>query len=320
MLYARYNRQRQPAFQTATLILQSEKTWVLKKILHPDAQSHLQQMRTAQALLEKHKVSPSVSYPALLENLSTDTCLAFEYIDAFSISELLCRAWRKNDKASFWQALDLYREALNSFGSQKEVYLSPLLRNIFGFEFDDQLQTCGPCGKITLLDASPANILLQTEKRFFIDNEWVFEGSLPLNFILYRNLFHFFKINQAPNLIENFISFESVLQRYRITPEEVRLYQNLEKCFQAYVFGQEPGNAFLKQYLQPAYLSVEAMSQTVKILEQQVKGQAETIDIMLNSLGWRMLEKMRRFAAKIAPPDSWRRRAGEKIRRMCQKL
>ncbi len=315
IIYARFNRHRLPPFQLATTIVQDgARRYVVKQALTPEARAHLAQLRQAQRLLAQRRAAPHVSIPALLEDQSTPDSLAYEFIAAPSLDQILWQALRARDARAFWEALDDYHRLLTAaFGAQPRPVITPQLGAIFGNDLAARLAERGPCSGVAFIDPVFENILCRGADRVFIDNEWVMEGALPAAFAMYRSLFYFFRIKHAQSNLADFIAMEEALAHYQITAEDAAVYREMDERFQAHVFGRERCYAYLDRYAQYAHVSIASLEQTIAHQRQVVKDLHGQIAAMINTPGWQMLEKLRRAAAWIAPDGSRRRRAGRAL-------
>ncbi len=310
IIYARYNRHRRPAFQTATLIVrEGGRQYVVKQALTPEARAHLAQLRQTQQLLAQCRAAPEAAFPALLEDRCTPDALAFEYIDGVSLDRILWQAWRAGDKPAFREALDGYRQLLaGAFGAQPRPVITPELRAIFGDNLAARLGARGPCSGLAFIDPVFENVLCRGTGRVFIDNEWVLPGALPVDFALHRALYYLFKVKYAQHRIEDFVSLEEILAHFKMTEADAAVYRALDERFQAYVFGDDRSSAYLDRYARYAHVSIASLEQTISHQRQVIRDLNGQLAAIINTPGWRMLEKLRRAADRLAPAGS--RRAG----------
>lgn len=321
IIYARYNRHRRPAFQTATLIVR-EGGWqyVVKQALAPAARAHLAQLRQTQKLLEQCRAAPETAFPALLEDRCTPDALAFEYIDAPSLDRILWQAWRAGDKPAFLAALDGYRQMLaGAFGEQPRPVITPELCAIFGDDLAGRLGARGPCSGLAFIDPVFENVLYRGTARVFIDNEWALPGALPVDFALHRALYYFFKVKYAQHRIEDFVTLEETLAHCKMTETDAAVYRALDERFQAYVFGDNRRSAYLDRYARYAHVSIASLEQTISHQRQVIRDLNGQLAAMIHTPGWQILEKLRRAANRLAPAASRRARLGKALwRRLWQ--
>ena len=312
IIYARYNRRRRPAFQTATLIArEGRQRYIIKQALTPEARNHLAHLRRTQQLLAQHRAIPEAAFPALLEDHCGPDALAFEYIDAPSMDQILWQAWRDGDKPTFIKTINGYRHLLtNAFGTQSQPVITPELRAIFGDDPTARLSVCGPCSGLAFIDP-----VLKTysadNTRFFIDNEWVLPGALPVDLPLSRSVL-FLQVKYSQHHIEDFIS----LMRFCPTSKwrsPTRIYREMDECFQAYVFGEDRQAASLDRYARYSYVSIASLEEIISQQRQALHDLNSQMTAIVNTPGWRMLEKLRHLHAKLAPPGTWRARVWEAI-------
>jgi len=161
------------------------------------------------------------------------------------------------------------------------------------------------------------NILVDGDRHYLIDCEWVFAGCLPVSFVLFRSLFYFYEKNKAFGL-EAWIPLAAVLERFAILPETVRRYRAMDEAFQAHVFGRERCYRYKDRYAKYAH-SVPALMETIEHQRQVVRdyhAEIENLRQMLrDSVGWQLVQKAGRLTDKFCPPGTRRRRALERILR-----
>ncbi len=224
IIYARYNRHRCPAFQTATLIVrESGSQYVVKQALTPEARAHLAQLRQTQQLLAQCRAAPEAAFPALLEDRCTPDALAFEYIDRVSLDRILWQAWRAGDKPAFREALDGYRQLLaGELGAQPRPVITPELRAIFGDNLAARLGARGPCSGLAFIDPVFENVLCRGADRCSSTTNGCCPAPCPWISPCTRLVFIQGEIRAAYR-IEDFVSLEEILAHFKMT-EAVRLY------------------------------------------------------------------------------------------------
>lgn len=323
ILYAKYNRHRLPAFQTATLIVEDNgRRWAVKRALTPAARAHLQTMWQEQAWLRQHLAAGRLILPEALK--TEDDALTFPFIDGPSLDALLFQAFLDRDREQFLRLLDDYaagvRAAFETTAQPGAVAaLAPIFgRTDFGFRGEgERYFVHAP------IDLIFDNLIIRESGYVLIDNEWVFPGSLPVSYAIYRALFEFCHLKCRAFGIETFLPFQELAQRYGMDARTVSIYREMEDRFQDYVCGpQRPHyyHPYLKAEETITHLQQMVRDQTAEISRQndligrqqgeleQLRPLAKYLDDILHSTSWRMLQRVCVTVDRLLPPGSRRRR------------
>jgi hypothetical protein len=134
----------------------------------------------------------------------------------------------------------------------------------------------------------------------------VFEGCLPVSFVLFRSLFYFYEKNKAFGL-EAWMPLPAVLDRVALAPETVRRYREMDEAFQAHVFGRERCYRYKDRYAKYA--------RSVPSLLETIEHQRQVIDVMQHSRGWQFVQKTGRLMDTHFPLGTRRRRVLERMLR-----
>lgn len=103
------------------------------------------------------------------------------------------------------------------------------------------------CCQVSNIDGLFENMLITGDGTYCLDYEWVFDFPVPLSFLKYRTLFYLHR--QYQSVMRN-VSLESFLEEFGISGEEIVIYQQMERCFQKYVHGENQ-NIFLGNFMVP---------------------------------------------------------------------
>ena len=123
-----------------------------------------------------------------------------------------------------------YLKRLRSLHDVQDFQETEAFREVFG-EFGADAAALGlRCAPATNIDLICGNILMEGEGGTAIDYEWSFDFPIPLNYLLYRNIFYF-RDHAGREYLGNF-DFHKELG---ITPEEIRAYDKMEEHLQKYV-------------------------------------------------------------------------------------
>jgi len=316
LLYAKYNRHRLPPFQIETSIWRDrDRKFVLKKALCPDAVGHLQRLYEQAAPIRQSLHGDRLRLPEV--TVIDEQTLRFDLVEGRSLDTLLVSAFLAQDKARFLGVITDYLALLNSaFATVPAPVFTESMRQVFGLASPAELEGLGPFLTPALVDLVFENILVDGETHYLIDHEWVFEGCLPVSFVLFRSLFYFYEKNKAFGL-EAWMSLSALLERFALAPETVRRYREMDEAFQAHVFGRERCYRYKDRYAKYAH-SVPSLLETIEHQRQVVRDYHAKILQMQASDGWQFVQKIGRRIDTYFPPGTRRRRRLERMLRRLQ--
>ncbi|MDB9822384.1 class I SAM-dependent methyltransferase [Deltaproteobacteria bacterium] len=247
-VYSKFNRERLPAFQIETSIYrEKEKLGVLKKPLTSEAKGHIASLHNNYELLKDHYRNIKIA-----DAQYRDENIVFEFVNGESLDRLLVESVFKRDISQFYLLLDRFVDSVRSFplsegdDSGNNEDSSGIFGDFTGITSCDYLE-------IANIDLRLDNIILNEDNIFEIfDYEWVFNFSIPVNFVIFRNIEAF--CGKYTEYIKDFISLQELLDRYKISNAEIKIYRRMEKIFQAYVMGKSEDYMIKKAYKKPLVL------------------------------------------------------------------
>ena len=126
-----------------------------------------------------------------------------------------CKQCSQGDRPAFMDLLDVYHTRLRHSLRTIDHFLptgetAPIFQNIPTALLEKE----GPFSCYSFLDPIFENIVIQGDDWYIIDNEWFFNGSLPVSFPFFRSLLIFCKFKYGSLGIDALISFEKLLERY----------------------------------------------------------------------------------------------------------
>jgi O-antigen biosynthesis protein len=324
LLYARYNRHRLPRFQVETSIWRDGgRKFVLKKALTPDAVAHLERLHAQTAPIRHSLRGGCLRLPEV--TVIDKQTLRFDFVEGRSLDALLSDAFRERDQARFLGIVGDYLALLNSAfaplhqetarGADAPVWTEDM-RQVFALTSPAELEGLGPFLTPALADLVFENIIAADGRYYLIDHEWVFDGCLPVSFILFRSLFYFYEKNKQFGL-ETWMPLSAALERFALAPATIRRYREMDEAFQAHVFGRERCYRYKDRYAKYAH-SVPSLLETIEHQRQVVRDYHAKIRKMQASDGWRFVMKAGRLRDKYFPPGTRRRRVLERILRRLQ--
>ena len=236
-IYARYNRERLPRFQTATLILQTDKDVRVKKMaLTPVATAHIQEMKRNHAILQE-------SFHGVRMLAETEDSLSFAFHSGTSLDEWLARQLQQGNSQGVLRRLASYRQWIE----ERAVTMSSPRPPHWHESAAYTERLCLPQANI---DLTFDNIFLDEPDGFtVIDSEWMF-ADIPVEFIFCRAISRFY--DKYQKLCESVqLTLADLLTAFGIPLTELVSWQQMEQAFQSYVYGADPTEKIPPGYCQP---------------------------------------------------------------------
>ena len=250
ILYVKNGSQRDKFFQLQTIIYEDNGRKFVKKIaLCDEALPHLHNMKINYTRLSSLIINQKVK----LANIVAEDkrSITFEYIEGKSLQS----PSNNNEVAAFIEEYTIFfKKSFKTklFDSKK---LSPDMIEVFGdFDysvFDGQLCFQG----YTNIDLIYSNIIIKDDEFYIIDYEWVFDFELPINYILFRNIYSDIK------------TFDYIKHYFHET------YINMELTFSNNYVYNNSFYEYQKKYLHRKY----TINQQIQDREQQIQNKEQQI-------------------------------------------
>ena len=272
ILYVKSNSERAKKYQLQTMIFEENGTkFVKKKALCDEAIPHLMQMKKHYDLLISSITDPAI-HPAKIIK-STDNSLTFEFIGGSSAEHRLLDTLKSKKEENIKKELDRYKmlitEGFKTTVCTPQGLTTPEGRQIFeGVDLSQLGETLCFDGYANI-DLIFSNILYQEDSIHLIDYEWVFEGSIPVNFALFRA----FRSLHYP---------EKLGIDHYFTQTELSIYQAMEK--RLVYFEIMPANSFYQTQARyeknriNMYELISDIKEEITGLNQIIKQKEESID------------------------------------------
>jgi len=233
VIYSKFNKERLPQYQTATIIYTDEigGLHAQKKALNNEALTHIRQIH------ENYKILTSTMNDVKIAKVDIrGNVITFDYIDSPSFDSLLFKEIIDKNKKNLFSYLDQYKVMLLK---QPLVYIENYksvekFKDVFGFEpsFSNIM-----CQSVSNLDLTFENVSFDNGEFTVIDYEWVFEMLVPVEFILYRSINEFYA--KYTDYLSHFVEKEELFNFLRINSDYIRIFEQMEEGFQRYVFGED---------------------------------------------------------------------------------
>lgn len=183
-LFAKYNRERLPKFQTVTKIveLDSGQQKAIKQALMPEAQQHIAEIYANYTRLTTRY--PQIKLvPPTREDATT---VSFPMANGISLENLLKQALDKQDKCAFFALLDKFAAYIDSFVAERQVKFVPCekFKQVFGEWTLDEPQDLIELANVDMIFS---NLFIADDGSITqIDYEWVFDFKIPKKLLLFR--------------------------------------------------------------------------------------------------------------------------------------
>ena len=243
ILFVKYNRTRKPEYQIKTeIIRENGNIYVLKKALTSEACKHISDLKKYAEKISDIYTGFNVDIPEISEDGS---CARYRYIDGISEEDRI-RGFLDN-KEKLLPELRGYLDAVLAVKENKQIQFSMTqdFTNIFGDEFELDGKTAV---EIANIDMIPENIIYSDGQMYCIDNEWVLEFPIPVEFLKYRILFYFYRKFRQDIL--GLTSEDEFWEYFDISEDSREIYTKMESKFQEYIHGKD--NRYTDRYLKTA--------------------------------------------------------------------
>lgn len=229
VIYAKFSNERSRRFAIRTDILEDEKgrRRVRKEALYPEGREHVENICRWYALFSEQCRGTNLRYNHCEK---TPEGIELEYVEGITLEDHLANLEKEQGTEAMISIFVDYLKRLRSLHDVQDFQETEAFREVFG-EFGADAAALGlRCAPATNIDLICGNILMEGEGGTAIDYEWSFDFPIPLNYLLYRNIFYF-RDHAGREYLGNF-DFHKELG---ITPEEIRAYDKMEEHLQKYV-------------------------------------------------------------------------------------
>ena len=238
LLYAKYNRTRNPIFQTGTEIISVDgNKYVRKKPLSEEAKAHIK------AYDDKYRINMDI-YRTLLpiKGEIEGDCIIFPFIKGETVKDKI-NSQRNN--------IETLCSAIKSVFANELSYKDDVIcifekSDAFTEVFGDDFGYSGLAVTKSDIDVTFDNVIQYGDNYYLIDCEWTFDFKIPLKYIHYRRLYWYYHNEQA--YFNGIISEYDFLEKFDISRQEVELFKKWEQSFQFYVYGENACYAYTAKY------------------------------------------------------------------------
>ena len=186
VLYTKFSRERRNEFQIMTRITEEDgirRVWKLP--LQKEGELHIRHMYENYRKLEHLYAYAGVQICPC--ELDEEKCaLAFPFVEGESLETRISRHGKEKDFASLKKDYELLYQIIASAKGKKSFVETDAFCEVFGHP---ALKEGLAAAEISNIDMIPGNLLLDGEKVWVADYEWVFPFAVPIAFIYARSVF-----------------------------------------------------------------------------------------------------------------------------------
>ncbi|RAP44637.1 MAG: hypothetical protein BZ136_08680 [Methanosphaera sp. rholeuAM74] len=288
--YVKINNERKQRYRTITYIYSDNNdTRVVKYPLNEFSKQHL---------LRMHEGSKnSFGKIKFLENTFDDYYFSYPYIEHESFEKTLIKTIINHDKDGFFELLEEYFDVLFYGSFKKDDYCTPEFLDIFGVKSDK----CFRCHDITNLDVIFSNLFIINDEFVSIDYEWLFDFSVPLEYIFYRVIHHHHVSNP---LFRDFITLDEIFEHFDLDTDNFDLFKEWEKHFLNYAIShmKKPKTRITAKKSVNKLDNVDAINKGYQafkkeneILNKRVEEQEKLINTYKYSTSWKITKPLRKI-------------------------
>ena len=225
-IFSKYSVSRDRKFRIRTSIFKNyENEKIVRKFaLSKEGMDHLKKISENYELLKDQYKNSEFN---IVECRKKEDYLEFDYVNGKTLTELFNELAEKNTN-NIIKEVRMIKNKLCQM-SKGEIFNSNSkeFENIFGkVEFNDKIEVIKPAN----IDFIGSNIIIN-DKINIIDYEWVFNFSVPINYIIYRILLYY----ENENINKKDFNLKTILRELDITENEEKKYWEMDRNFTNYV-------------------------------------------------------------------------------------
>lgn len=217
ILYVKTNSQRSKSYQVRTIIYEEKgKKFIKKEALCNESIAHLKKMKANYESFKNTIINSNIRLAEIIDE--SESSLTFEFIDGISVEQLFNNAIKEGE--------DSIRNFIRTFQETLENGFKTTLFNkvsqtkfvdLFGSISTSKLENKLCFEEISNIDLIFSNLIYKDNIMYIIDYEWVYDCSVPIDYIIFRAVNHqlsTFKYDIDLGLIDLFYSMENHFQNF----------------------------------------------------------------------------------------------------------
>lgn len=296
ILYVKSNNERDKKYQLQTIVFEENgKKFVKKKALCEEAIPHLMQMKENYNTLTASIVNPNIHLAKIIKTESNS--LVFEFIDGISVEQKMLEAIKSGDQkmidGEIGSYIELLKTGFKTHSSTAQSAATPDGKQIFEDLDFTKLGDTLCFDQVSNIDLIFSNIIYRDNTVYIIDYEWVLEGSIPVNYALFRA---FRSVHDIDKLQTDRYFTDSELALFN-TMEKRLIYFEIASANAFYQFRENFDKMRSNLYLKKSELEKEVVSlgNNVNGLKEEVVGLKSEILYYALSKSWKITRPMRKI-------------------------
>lgn len=296
VLYVKCNSTRIKMFQLKTIIYEENgQKFVKKEALCDEAIPHLMKMKENYKKLKKTIVDPNIHFANIIAE--TEKSLIFEFVDGLSMEQCFLNAQQNNIQEANRIIADYISLVKNGFQTKDFAHqnMEENYTQVFGEGDYEKLESKACFDRVSNCDLIPSNILYKDNKIYIIDYEWVFDFSVPVEYIYFRGL----NLFQDKTLVQQYIDNEIVEELFRQEDHFILQYVLRKESFYQIQHYYLKNKISIIEELQIKHHELQVKDQQIthKDHELQVKDQ-EILYLKEIAQSMRIRNRIKRFLPK----------------------
>lgn len=231
VLYTKYSSQRRKKFRISTSIIEDNgENYVVKRPLYPEGKMHMKNMLEKYA--EEKKKLTQIGWDIVQGELYENGEVRFPYVKGERLEDVIEHFVELNDYESAVKIILNFNKSILESSYILDFQFNSGFQKIFGnLTLDDYHLHAFDLSNI---DMVYSNFIVNDSNYILIDYEWIFDFQIPIEFILYRSLFHNMSFQKMPKEYQ-----DRVYNQLHIDKELSNIFSKMELLFQDYVKGNE---------------------------------------------------------------------------------
>ena len=250
VIFTKYSNQRRKEYKIATSIIDRGGTrYVDKWALCREGSSHVQKMTVFKD--ELRSLYSESDFLVAECSVIDDNTIEMEYISGETLESIINECILNKQLDDMLAHIKEFSSKIYSNSNLKAFVDNENFRNLFGdVNLSSQLQAFD----ISNVDMIFSNFIYNDQSLYIIDFEWFFDFQIPIEFIMFRSLFHnalFQSLNKSVK--------DNVYELLGISKNDITAFKEMEYSFQKYIKGDN--YSFAEIY--------EEIGQELKVLNKE---------------------------------------------------
>lgn len=230
VIYSKCSTERDDKFKIITSILEEkDKRTVIKRAACETAYPHIRLMLEAyNGLVDMYKDTP---ISVLKGNSIKEGIVEFPYVEGENFENLLQKTIAEENEEKVLELIGKFADIFYQNSNVTVFCSTPQFEVMFGQQSFKNDKAALP---ISNLDSIFENYIICGNKMVLVDYEWTFDFLIPIEFILFRTLFHSAAIQRLSKK-----NMDKAYEIARIEKNDCEQYLLMENNFQKYVKGNQ---------------------------------------------------------------------------------